>query len=42
MNARLDEFMYRLADRIPKLSDGKVVICIVIGYLLALMHGWLQ
>jgi len=42
MNAQLNEFMYRLADRIPKLSDGKVIICIVIGYLLAVVIGWPQ
>lgn len=40
LRQRIDQAMYRLAYRIRPMSDGKVVIAVVVGYVLAVMIGW--
>jgi len=40
LRQRIDQAMYRLADHVRPMSDGKVVIAVVVGYVLAVMIGW--
>lgn len=37
---KVNDFLYRLADRIRPLSDDKVVIAAAVGYVLAIVIGW--
>lgn len=39
LRQRIDQDLYRLVDRIRPMSDGKVFIVVLVGYVISLIWG---